>query len=65
MIYTGAAAVTCSDTRGPDHSGRSDVLNSALGLSFALDLQAEAGVIVSRASASASFEVSLTWARMG
>ncbi|MFI7336130.1 CU044_2847 family protein [Micromonospora aurantiaca (nom. illeg.)] len=32
-------------------------------ITFSLDLEAEAGVIVSRTSASASFEVSLSWSR--
>ncbi|MEV6344361.1 CU044_2847 family protein [Actinoplanes sp. NPDC051851] len=32
-------------------------------LTFSIDLEAEAGVIVSRASAGAGFEVALTWSR--
>jgi indole-3-glycerol phosphate synthase len=32
---------------------------------FALDLQAEAGVIIARTSASATFEVALTWKARG
>ncbi|MEU1238670.1 CU044_2847 family protein [Micromonospora aurantiaca] len=32
-------------------------------ITFSLDLEAEAGVIISRTSASASFEVSLSWSR--
>ncbi|WP_223165728.1 CU044_2847 family protein [Micromonospora maris] len=32
-------------------------------ISFSLDLEAEAGVIVSRTTAGASFEVSLSWSR--
>ncbi|RLP93475.1 CU044_2847 family protein [Micromonospora sp. CV4] len=32
-------------------------------ISFSLDLETEAGVIVSRTSAGASFEVSLSWSR--
>ncbi|MEV6706866.1 CU044_2847 family protein [Micromonospora wenchangensis] len=32
-------------------------------LAFSLDLEAEAGVVVSRASTKAGFEVTLTWSR--
>ncbi|MGC5661673.1 CU044_2847 family protein [Micromonospora sp. WMMD723] len=32
-------------------------------ITFSLDLEAEAGVIISRTSAGASFEVSLSWSR--
>lgn len=34
-------------------------------LKFSLELQAEAGVIITRASSKAAFEVSLKWARPG
>jgi Trypsin-co-occurring domain 1 len=34
-------------------------------LSFSLDLQAEAGVIVARASTKAGFQAALTWKRSG
>lgn len=34
-----------------------------VGMTFSLDLEAEAGVIISRLSTSAGFEVALTWSR--
>ncbi|GIG00149.1 hypothetical protein [Catellatospora citrea] len=34
-------------------------------VTFSIDLEAEAGVIVSRAATSAGFEVCLTWSRAG
>lgn len=34
-----------------------------VGVTFSLDLEAEAGVVVARAKTSAGFEVALTWAR--
>jgi hypothetical protein len=36
-----------------------------LELKFALDLEAQAGVVVARAATTASFEVTLTWQRQG
>jgi hypothetical protein len=36
---------------------------SQVGLTFSLDLEAEAGVVVAKAKTSAGFEASLTWTR--
>ena len=36
---------------------------SQISLTFSLDLQAQAGVVIARASTSATFEASLTWTR--
>lgn len=49
--------------QGPDQESGWNL--SEVELTFSLDLEAEAGVVISRASTTASFEVSLTWSRQG
>jgi hypothetical protein len=45
-------------------AGRSDLWRlDSVGLAFELALQAEAGVVIARASTGATFSVTLTWSR--